>query len=160
MKFKSSALLLVLSCVSFSFRPKQDQNENALRRFYQLANASQASRAASISKGIFADDYKSCGNNEEVEPGGSAALIKFFGELFKTVPDLTWTIKEIIKSGNRYTVRSEAIGTPVGTFQGVAATGKKFKIMAVDIHTVVNGKIMRTYHVEDWATAIKQLSAK
>lgn len=160
MKFKSSALLLMLSFVLFSFKSKPDQNENALLRFYQLANASQAGRAKSISKGIFADDWKSYGKNDEFEPGGSIGFIKFFGEIFKTVPDLTWTIKEIIKSGDRYTVRSEAVGTPIGIFKGVPATGKKFRIMAIDIHTVVNGKIIKTYHVEDWTSAIKQLSDK
>lgn len=32
--------------------------------------------------------------------------------------------------------------------------------MAIDIRTVKNGKIVQTYHVEDWAGALRQLKAK
>jgi hypothetical protein len=35
---------------------------------------------------------------------------------------------------------------------------ENFKIMAIDVHTVEDGKIKRTYHVEDWAGAMRQLS--
>jgi hypothetical protein len=39
-----------------------------------------------------------------------------------------------------------------------SASGKNFKIMAIDVHTVEDGKIKRTYHLEDWAGAMRQLS--
>jgi hypothetical protein len=32
--------------------------------------------------------------------------------------------------------------------------------MSIDIHEVAQGKIVKSWHVEDWATAIKQLSGK
>ena len=35
---------------------------------------------------------------------------------------------------------------------------KNSKIMAIDVHTVEDGKIKRTYHLEDWAGAMRQLS--
>lgn len=160
MRLKSSVLLLIVSCALFAFTPRADQNENTIRKFYQLLNADQASKAESISKGIFASDWKSYGNNEDFRPGGGPAFLKFASQVFQTVPDLKWTIKEIVKSGNEYTVRSEASGTPKGTFLGVPASGKKFTIMAIDIHTVVNGEIIKSYHLEDWSSAIQQLSAK
>ena len=34
---------------------------------------------------------------------------------------------------------------------------KSFKMMTIDIHTVEDGKIKSSYHLEDWATAMKQL---
>lgn len=40
------------------------------------------------------------------------------------------------------------------------AGGKSFRIMTIDIHTVQDGKLVEAYHVEDWAGAIRQLSAK
>ncbi len=83
MKFKLSALLLMSSLVFFSFKSKPDQNKNALVRFYQLANASQASRAKSISKGFFADDWKSYGKNEKVEPGSLSGLLNFSVKFLK-----------------------------------------------------------------------------
>jgi hypothetical protein len=32
--------------------------------------------------------------------------------------------------------------------------------MSIDVHTVEGGRIVRTYHVEDWAGAIRQLRQK
>ena len=54
-------------------------------------------------------------------------------------------------------VRSRASGTPQGPFFGVDGKGKSFTILAIDIHTLQNGKISKSYHVEDWAGAIAQL---
>lgn len=68
--------------------------------------------------------------------------------------------EEVLVAGDRVIVRSEATGTPAGVFFGVPHGGKSFKIMAIDIHTVKDGKLVTAYHVEDWATAMRQLSAK
>ncbi len=82
------------------------------------------------------------------------AQLAGFGKL---IPDLKWQMEEHISAGNRHIVRGRASGTPVGELFGVAPSGKKFEIMSVDIHTVESGKITRTYHVEDWASALRQL---
>lgn len=78
----------------------------------------------------------------------------------KAIPDLSWHIEEVFVDGNRIIVRSEVTGTPTGTFMGVQTSGKTFSIMAIDIHTVYEGKIDITFHVEDWAGAIRQISGK
>jgi len=78
----------------------------------------------------------------------------------KSVPDLRWEIKDIVVSGNQVVVRGEATGTPYGDFLGAPHTGKAFKIMSIDIHTIESGKIVRSYHVEDWLGAVAQLAAK
>ena len=62
--------------------------------------------------------------------------------------------------GNRIIVRSVASGTPVGPFFGVPPSGKTFKIMTIDIHTIIDGKAITAHHVEDWAGALRQLSTK
>ena len=160
MKLKFCVILLISSCIILAFKPGPDKNEVTIRKFYELLNADHAEQAASISKGIFADDWKSFGNNEDFRPGGGPSFLKFAADVFKTVPDLKWEIKSIIKGGDQYTVRTEASGTPVATFLGVPANGKKFRIMAIDIHTIIHGKMVRSYHLEDWSSAIQQLSAK
>ena len=55
---------------------------------------------------------------------------------------------------------SGAQGTPTGNFLGVPPTGKKLRIMAIDIHTIVNSYIIKSYHLEDWSSAIPQLSGR
>ena len=59
--------------------------------------------------------------------------------------------------GKRIIVRSEA---GVAPFVGVPPSGKSFKIMTIDIHTIKDGKAINAHHVEDWASALRQLSAK
>lgn len=88
------------------------------------------------------------------------AFVAQVGGFGKLIPDLNWAVEEMIQEGNRVVVRSRATGTPVGPLFGVDGKGKSFDILAIDIHTVEGGKIVRTYHVEDWAGALRQLSAK
>lgn len=90
----------------------------------------------------------------------AAGLVKSLKGFGAAIPDLKWSVQEILKDGNRYTVRGIATGTPTKQFFGVEPSGKSFEIMTIDIHTVENGRITKSYHVEEWATAIRQLSAK
>jgi len=105
---------------------------------------------------ILSENWESIGDCSRRNKGREAfvAQVRGFGKL---IPDLEWMIQEILQQGNRYVVRSRVIGTPTGSFLGVPPSGKSFDIMTIDIHTVENGTIMRTYHVEDWANAIRQL---
>ena len=57
-------------------------------------------------------------------------------------------------------MRGEASGTPVAPLYDVQPTGKGFKIMSIDIHTIEGGRIVRTYHLEDWAGAMRQVTSK
>lgn len=82
------------------------------------------------------------------------------GGFGKLIPDLNWAVEEMLQDGDRVVVRSRATGTPTGPLFGVDGKGKGFDILTIDIHTIEDGKIIRTYHVEDWAGALRQLSAK
>jgi hypothetical protein len=55
-------------------------------------------------------------------------------------------------------VRGKATGTPTGELWGAKATGKSFSTMAIDIFTVKNGKLSSAHHVENWMTAVQQIS--
>jgi predicted ester cyclase len=81
-----------------------------------------------------------------------------------TIPDMMFEIKEVLVAGDRVVVRGEVTGTPSGDLFGVPHSGKSFRIMAVDIQTIRDGRIARTYHIktyhmENWLSAIGQLRA-
>jgi predicted ester cyclase len=63
-------------------------------------------------------------------------------------------------SGDKVIVRGQANGTPPGDFIGAPHRGQSFSIMSIDIHTIENGKIIRTFHVEDMLGAQTQLMKK
>lgn len=106
---------------------------------------------------ILADGFQSKGSAEVKSKEQLIGQIQFF---WKLVPDLKWEIQEMYQEGNRVIVRSMASGTPNGNFMGAPTDGSKtFKIMTIDIHTVQNGQVVEVYHLEDWPTAMRQLSA-
>ena len=100
-------------------------------------------------------DYKSYSTNEEwLNRDQLADVFKMIGS---AIPDLRWTIKEILTLRDQVVVRGEAAGTPAGELFGAKPTGKTFKTMAIDIFTVKNGKLASAYHVENWMTALQQI---
>ena len=101
-------------------------------------------------------DYRSYHTNEDFLTRDQLADV--FTNLGATVPDLHWEIKDIQTIGDQVVVRGEATGTPASEFWGAKPTGKGFKTMALDIFTVKNGKLASCYHVENWMTALQQIS--
>jgi predicted ester cyclase len=95
------------------------------------------------------------------ETKSKAVLIKQVEFFWKLIPNLKWEPQDFVVSGNKVVVRSIASGSPIGSFMGLQLDGSKsFRIDTIDIHEVEGGQVVRVYHLEDWATAIKQLSAK
>jgi predicted ester cyclase len=80
-----------------------------------------------------------------------------FKQLGASIPDLSWSIKDIWTSGDRIVVRGEATGTPAGELFGVRPTGRSFKTMALDVFTVRGEKLASAYHVENWVGAMQQI---
>ena len=91
---------------------------------------------------------------------GAEGMTKTLAGFGKTIPDLNWEIQEVMKIDNRYVVRSFATGTPVKEVFGVQPKGNTFRIMTIDIHKVKDGKIVESYHVEDWYRAKRQLASE
>jgi predicted ester cyclase len=77
-----------------------------------------------------------------------------------SIPDMEFDIKEVLVAGDRVVVRGEVTGTPAGELFGVPHTGKSFRMMAIDIQTIRDGKIAKTFHMENWLGALGQLRAK
>lgn len=126
--------------------------------FYELLTMPSASDLDTKIETILSDNWTSIGDYSGKNKSRDMFL-KQLGGFGKLIPNLNWSVQEIIKDGNRYVVRSRATGTPSGPFFGVDGKGKSFDILAIDIHTVENGKIVQSYHVEDWAGALKQLKS-
>jgi predicted ester cyclase len=126
--------------------------------FYKALNAEFAKDSPELIRQSTAPQWMSCRDDDICVSRDQ--VLAGMGQRLKSVPDLKWEIKEILVSGNQVTVRGEATGTPAGEFMGVPYTGKSFKLMSIDVHTLESGKMVRTYHIEDWLGAVRQLSAK
>lgn len=132
-------------------------DRSVVEAFYsQLLNDAAAADIPDRAAKIMAANWESIGDYSGVNKTRDQFVrqVQGFGKL---MPDLKWSVGEILQDGNRYVVRSRVTGTPTGPLFGVPASGKSFDIMTIDIHTVENGAIVRSYHIEDWAGALRQI---
>jgi predicted ester cyclase len=132
-----------------------DHAVSLVRPIYEALTASSQNEIRSRLEAATSPDWENCGTNDGCETR-EATITRWTGRISR-VPDFRFEIREILVSGNRIIVRSEASGTPSGPFLGVDPQGRSFKIMTLDIHEIQNEKVVRTYHVEDWARAVRQL---
>lgn len=136
----------------------QNQAQQIVAPFYEMLNKPATRDLKALAEEAIAQDWRSY--TDETHFKTREELISLLSGFGRVIPDLTWEVKDVLVDGSRIVVRSEASGTPENLFLGVPVSGKRFQIMTIDIHTVQNGKLVTTHHIEDWASAIRQLSSK
>jgi len=153
---------LIASCAVSAQALTDAQARAAIAPWYAMFNQPFAGEVAAQHEKVVAAEYKTCWQPEDVPGGcwGKEQSIKTIANFAKTVPDMKFEIKEVLVAANRVIVRGEVTGTPSGDFFGVPHGGKSFKIMAIDIQTIKDGKIVQTYHLENWLLGLGQLRAK
>lgn len=136
----------------------KDEVHQIVAPFYRQAlTVNTDSTPAAVLDQILAPDFQSI-NSQEVKD--KATLIKQVGFFWQLIPDLVWAPQDLVigADGKKVVVRAVATGTPKGNFMGLDCDGSRsFKIDTTDIHEVENGQIVRVHHLEDWATALRQL---
>ncbi len=154
------ALLAATSVAAMSLATAASaDNKETVQAFYDLlSNPGSEEMAAAFTEATSAD-WQSIGDYS----GSAKSRDAFLGQVggfAQLMPDLNWEVQVMHDAGDFITVRSRATVTPVGPFFGVDGEGRSFDIMAIDIHQLVDGKIVETHHVEDWAGALQQLAGK
>jgi len=91
------------------------------------------------------------------QPPGPPGAKQILMELTTAFPDLDIKIEDVLQDGNKVVVRSKISGTQRGGLMGFPVKNRKMSIQAVDIHEFKHGKIVRTWHTEDWLTGFHQL---
>ncbi len=127
--------------------------------FYDLLSNPGSQEHSAAFQEVTTEDWASLGDYS----GNIKSREAFLGQMggfAKLIPDLEWDVQAMHQDGNFVTVRSRATGTPVAPFFGVDGQGRSFDIMTIDIHELKDGVIVKTYHVEDWAGALQQLSGQ
>lgn len=135
-------------------------DREAIETFYQILNNSgDDSNLETRASEVVAKNW----NSEPDTLGGDGlkGFVFTFIRYHQAIPDMLFTPQEILKVGpHRYVVRSMASGTVMSDFLGIGdrfKPGFHFNVMTIEIHTLKNGKFVKTYHVEDWKSAIEQL---
>jgi predicted ester cyclase len=136
-----------------------DEARRIVAPFYDALNRPATKNVDELFASVTTSDWQSCGGNDVCVP--RQVVVGAVKRRGADVPDLAWAIVDVRVAGaDTIVVRGEATGTPAREFFGVAPTGKAFRVMSVDVHTVRDGRIARSYHVEDWAGAMRQVRAR
>lgn len=134
-------------------------NKETVSVFYALLSDPGNTAQVEAFQGATSESWESIGDYSGKAKSRDAFLGQM-GGFAKLMPNIEWAIQAMHEDGDTVIVRSRATGTPVAPFFGVDGEGRSFDILTIDIHELEDGKIVRTYHVEDWATALQQLSGK
>lgn len=134
----------------------REQAREIVLPFYTHALTVNATTTSTeVLERILADGFQSLNGQETKAKATLVGQVAFF---WKLIPDLRWEPQDVLVDGNKVVVRSIASGSPKGAFMGLELDGSKsFRIDTIDIHELEGGQIVRVHHLEDWATAIKQL---
>jgi len=156
-----AAALLTAASAASGQALTEAQARALIAPWYGLFNQPVAGDAVrAVHEQLIAPDYQSCSGVLPGDCWGRDQSMKVVGNFAKSIPDMKFEIKEVLVAGNRVIVRGEVSGTPSGELFGVPHTGRSFRIMAIDIQTISNGKIAQTYHLENWLSALGQLRSK
>lgn len=127
--------------------------------FYDLLSNPGSEDLTAAFQDVTSENWESIGDYSG-DTKSREAFLGQMGGFAQLIPDLNWAVEAMHQDGNVVTVRSRATGTPVAPLFGVDGEGRSFDILTIDIHELDAGVIVRTYHVEDWAGALQQLSGQ
>jgi predicted ester cyclase len=130
-----------------------ETNKAVSRRFYEeVINQKQLAVADEV-----ADDNFVGHDFPPGLPPGPAGLKIFISVFHAAFPDGHLTIDQTIAEGDIVTTRLTFHGTHTGEFQGIAPTGKKVTVPALDMARFVNGKIVEHWGGPNQLSLLQQL---
>jgi predicted ester cyclase len=130
-----------------------EENKASNRRFYEeVINQKQLA----VVDEVAGDNYHS----HDFPPGlppGREGLKLFISVFHAAFPDGHLTIDQMIAEGDTVATRLTFHGTHTGEFQGIAPTGKKVTIPALDMARFVNGKLVEHWGGPNQMSLLQQL---
>ena len=79
--------------------------------------------------------------------------------LRRSIPDLTFTIDDVVADADNVTIRWIAEGTHGGELLGVAATGRALALRGVDMYRLNDGRIAESWTFWDLPGMLRTVSA-
>jgi predicted ester cyclase len=132
--------------------------DNFIGTFYEAASGK-----AELLDAVITDDWEDIPLGPGQAPGRAGAMSLIEG-LSKTFSDLRFDVEEIIdardEDGNGIVgVRARMHGVYTGELFGIAPTGRETEMRTHDFHEIVDGRIVRTHHMEDWFSWFQQVGS-
>jgi predicted ester cyclase len=130
-----------------------EDNKAASRRFYEeVINQKQLTVVDEV-----AGDHNHSHDFPPGLPPGREGLKLFISVFHAAFPDGHLTIDQMIAEGDTVATRLTFHGTHTGEFQGIAPTGKKVTIPALDMARFESGKLVEHWGGPNQMSLLQQL---
>ena len=93
----------------------------------------------------------------ETQIQGLEGVKEFYVQLRNAFPDIHFTIDSQIAEEDKVVTQWTARGTHKGPFRGIAPTGKRIRLVSVDIDRIVDGKAVECWANMDELGLLRQL---
>lgn len=84
-------------------------------------------------------------------------MVPVFADLTLALPDIKITVLDVLVHGNMVGVRARVSGTQSGPLKGIPPTSKPIEFAIHSFHEFRDGRIAKTWHLEDWLSVFHQL---
>ena len=88
---------------------------------------------------------------------GPEGFKQFFTMYFAALPDLHFSIDDVIAEGDKVIIRATILGTHQGEFMGIPPTGKQLTLTGMTINRIASGKIVESWSVYDALGMMEQI---
>ena len=131
-----------------------EENKAIARRVYEIVSRGDFGQAREIVD-------EDAPGNELLPDHPPAKLMETFKETFAEAregfPDLSVAVEDVMAEGDRVAARVTMRGTHRGEFQGIAPTGKRVEVKAIDMFRISYGKIVEHWgHADDPTAFLRQ----
>lgn len=132
-----------------------EKNKAIMNRFVEFINtASEKLAEELISPNAI---FYVPGQSEPMRgPVGYLAIIKM---IRNGIPDIQWSLEDIIVEGNKVAARFIMRGTHEGNFFGVPPTGKPIIVQAMNFYHLSGGQIVGEHGQPDFLGLLQQIGA-
>jgi predicted ester cyclase len=131
-----------------------EENKQVARRFITAFLAGDTAALEEIIAQNVVDH-----NPQPGQKPGRQGLIEILVGWRAAFPDLDATILHEVAEGEFVVQHGVGFGTNSGPLMGRAATGKPARFPYMDMHRIVNGRIVEIWHLEDIIGMLYQLGA-
>jgi steroid delta-isomerase-like uncharacterized protein len=125
-----------------------EENKVIARQVYEIIATGNLDRAEEIVDPDAPDNEGASLTEEHAQPRLIETFREFAADAHAAFPDMQITVEDMITEGDRVAARVSMRGTHQGEFQGIAATGGRVQVRAMDMFRIADGKI-----VEHWGHA-------
>lgn len=134
-----------------------EENKELIHRYFEAGNGIQGdiSKVRALAEEFLAPGFVA--HHSMAGDMNAEQYMATYEMFFAALPDLKYTIVDIIAEGDKVVVQSKASGTHKGTFQAIPPTGKQINVSAVGVYRIAGGKFVENWGLTDSLGLMQQL---